>query len=596
MKISQIYSNKEDVFPTLKFNAGLNVIYAKVTRPKESDKDSHNLGKTLLIHLIDFLLLKGWSKRHFLYDNRSIFSEFVFFIELHLNSGHYVTLRRSVSRNSKICINEHRAKHRDFRDLEPAEWQHAEIAFEKAKSLLDDYLDLTALRPWPYRKGVGYFLRTQNDYRDVFQLQRFSRGKDSEWKPYLSDILGFDSDPIKEKYEIDNEIEEEKAYRSRSQRRLKTGVDSYDRIKGLREIKRSESEEAKAEIDRFNFYKSDMEYNSELVDEIEKDIAILNDRLYTIDYELSKILDALDTKTIFDLDRVEKLFNETGIAFPGALKRTYGELLSFNQRLTNERTRRLLELQKKLVEERKQVDGKLAELNKRREGLMSVLQETETFQKFRSLQKTLASREAEIARLDAELAQLDEAARIAKKIQHLNQQREEVAEKIQDEIMAGNARYAAIRQRFNRIVHTVIRRHAIISASVNTKGNLEFAAGIQEPDSMNLTSEDKGTSYRKLLCAAFDMALLLAYENESFYRFVYHDGVLEALDNRKKRAFLEVIRDLCDRHGMQYILTLIDADIPRDENDQRIPFLEGEIIRELFEGSDEGRLFRMPSF
>ena len=40
------------------------------------------------------------------------------------------------------------------------------------------------------------------------------------------------------------------------------------------------------------------------------------------------------------------------------------------------------------------------------------------------------------------------------------------------------------------------------------------------------TSEGKGTSYKKMLCAAFDMAVLETYADKSFYRFVYHDGIL----------------------------------------------------------------------
>ena len=92
------------------------------------------------------------------------------------------------------------------------------------------------------------------------------------------------------------------------------------------------------------------------------------------------------------------------------------------------------------------------------------------------------------------------------------------------------------------------------------------------------------------------MALLQAHKSASFYRFVYHDGVFEGLDNRKKRQLLTVIRDLCHNLGMQYILTVIDADMPRDEVDKKIQFAPDEIVLELHEGSDSGRLFHMPKF
>jgi uncharacterized protein YydD (DUF2326 family) len=47
---------------------------------------------------------------------------------------------------------------------------------------------------------------------------------------------------------------------------------------------------------------------------------------------------------------------------------------------------------------------------------------------------------------------------------------------------------------------------------------------------------------------------------------------------------------------MQYILTVIDSDIPRDISDKPIPFAQNEIILDLFEGEDKGRLFKMPKF
>ena len=51
MKLSQLYSNNPRVFPAIVFNGiddnELSVVFAKVKKPKDTHKDSHNLGKTL---------------------------------------------------------------------------------------------------------------------------------------------------------------------------------------------------------------------------------------------------------------------------------------------------------------------------------------------------------------------------------------------------------------------------------------------------------------------------------------------------------------------------------------------------------------------
>jgi uncharacterized protein YydD (DUF2326 family) len=49
---------------------------------------------------------------------------------------------------------------------------------EKATALLNEYLAFDILKQWSYRKSITYFLRSQKDYNDVFQLLKFSKGKD----------------------------------------------------------------------------------------------------------------------------------------------------------------------------------------------------------------------------------------------------------------------------------------------------------------------------------------------------------------------------------------------------------------------------------
>lgn len=118
MQLSQLYSDQVELFPHIRFNCGersnvLNVVFARVDRPKDSDKDSHNLGKTTLIHLLDFCLLKEVSEtpaKHFLVKNRSRFEHFVFFLEVLAHDGSFVTIRRGVSDFSAVSIKRHSEK------------------------------------------------------------------------------------------------------------------------------------------------------------------------------------------------------------------------------------------------------------------------------------------------------------------------------------------------------------------------------------------------------------------------------------------------------------------------------------------------------
>ena len=86
------------------------------------------------------------------------------------------------------------------------------------------------------------------------------------------------------------------------------------------------------------------------------------------------------------------------------------------------------------------------------------------------------------------------------------------------------------------------------------------------------------------------------YSGSNFYHFIYHDGALEGLDDRKKIALLDSIRSYSENYGIQYILTAIDSDLPLDENNRKIYFSKEEVIRELTDEGDRGRLFNCPIF
>lgn len=59
---------------------------------------------------------------------------------------------------------------------------------------------------------------------------------------------------------------------------------------------------------------------------------------------------------------------------------------------------------------------------------------------------------------------------------------------------------------------------------------------------------------------------------------------------------LDVLREIATKYHVRYILSVIDADLPRDENDQKTPFPDDEIVHELHDDGTSGRLFRMKVF
>ena len=74
----------------------------------------------------------------------------------------------------------------------------------------------------------------------------------------------------------------------------------------------------------------------------------------------------------------------------------------------------------------------------------------------------------------------------------------------------------------------------MISLEINGNGNVDFYAKFLNIDNKE-TAQNLGHTYRKILCACFDLAIIKNYIDKSFYRVSYHDGYLESLDPRKQK-------------------------------------------------------------
>ena len=202
---------------------------------------------------------------------------------------------------------------------------------------------------------------------------------------------------------------------------------------------------------------------------------------------------------------------------------------------------------------------------------------------------------ADITSLERQRGFLHRLQELRADIRTLTEERGHLQSQIEADVEQQNAEktslFSSIRLFFSEIVEEVITRKALLSVSPNKEGHLDFKAEILD-ESGNATSADLGHTYRKLLCIAFDLAVLRAHLDAKFPRFVFHDGVFESLDDRKKEDLLLVIRRYADL-GIQPVITLIDSDLPvRDEKDGRV-FDASEVVLTLHDENEEGRLFKM---
>jgi len=580
MKLSKIYSNKN--FKNIEFNDKFNAAIAFIESKEK--KDTHNLGKTTLLRVIDFLLLAKINKSNDKLFENDFFIGQTFYGEFKLNDGKYLLIKRSVDLPTKISFKLLDNKIEGF--VTNIIWDIEDLTFVKAREKLDEYLGFNVLVKWNYRKSITYFLRSQQDYLDVFKLNKF-KGKHKDWKPFVFELLGFNGDLIKEKLEIEEDIDELDKKLQVLKDEAQIDSSEKDRLEGLLEIKQNELSNIEKLIDVFNFYGEDLETNTIIVEQIDNRIQALNSERYRISFEIDKIKKSL-SNVIDDVDlkEVDILFEELNTFFPKELKKKYEDLIRFQKTITLERKNYLSENLDNLINEFKETNEELRVLEEKKSSLLELLIQGDSYQKFKEYQKKLTHIEVEIELIKNKLKAIDNSLLIEKEIE----QKEELI-KIKKELLKQALRerkHSNINKIFNSIIKEILDTNALISLKLNKQGNVDFSADYQNPNDLIKTSEAQGTTYKKLLCVAFDLSLLINYSDKSFYKFVYHDGVLEGLDDRIKSRYINLVKNICVKYELQYILTLIDSDLPQNNKDI---ILQEDICLELNDKDDNGKLF-----
>jgi uncharacterized protein YydD (DUF2326 family) len=223
---------------------------------------------------------------------------------------------------------------------------------------------------------------------------------------------------------------------------------------------------------------------------------------------------------------------------------------------------------------------------------------TDVFNKYKQVSDEMVTLRADITTLERQRSFLHRLQELRTEIRALAEEGSHLQTQIEADVEQQNSDktslFSTIRLFFNEIVEEVIDRKALLSVSPNQEGHLEFKAEILD-ESGNATSAGLGHTYRKLLCIAFDLAVLRAHLDDKFPRFVYHDGVFESLDDRKKENLLAVIRRYAD-YGIQPVITLIDSDLPVRGEESGPVFDPSEIVVTLHDENEQGRLFKMKSW
>jgi uncharacterized protein YydD (DUF2326 family) len=586
LKLIKLYSNKENKFSSIFFHDGINVVYARVTK-NETSKDSHSLGKSTLADLIDYMLIKQITKTFFL--KKPQFVDFIFYLEVQVSPNLFITIQRAVS--GKISLYSSRES-TNLIENNNASLIEENLSVDKAKSELNELLKLTVVSDalGKYRNGLRYCIRHQDEYTKIFKVSTRSE-RDSGWKSYLSGLLGISADLVTGKYNANARI---KTLKTTITELEYIGVDN--KSKGALEASinnlENKTTEMSEELNTISFQKIDESITYELVEDVGSNIASINQKIYVHEQKISNINKSLEEGFDYDISNIKAIFNSIEVNLPENLIKTYDDLLELNKSMGKDRLKHLENAKKSLSLTLEGLIKEKGSLSKKQEELSQLLLDKEAFRKFKILQKILIKDESNLATLKERLKQLDTTLSLKKELEKAKEDARKTGLKIEELCsQSSNKTLKGI----NEIFSSLIRKSTGINASfyieTNSYNNIEFKASADDN-----TSIGEGFSYTKIFSVCFDIALLVFYSNKNYYRFSYHDGVFESLDDRVKLKLIEALRKLAKKHKLQFIITILDSDIPENEEGSKVHFIENEIIKELNDKGIEGRLFKMDMF
>ncbi|MBR8466251.1 hypothetical protein KDE13_07865 [Campylobacter sp. faydin G-140] len=530
MKLSKIYANSE-IFKPIIFNDDMNFILS----------GDHSVGKSTLFALIDFCLLK---KDKGVFD-RENFRNFIFYLELK-SKDCYITIKRPTQGRANIGI----------KITQAPELLSDCDNFDKIGGIntIKEYLDsILNFKVDNFRRYLSYFLRDQDNQSDIFRLNKFLKDKDINFKPIVANLLSIEGKNIKEKYDIENDIKKTE----QEIILLEEDLGDYttkEQIEAELVIYERRLKEKDGMYEKFDFYLSEKNISKELVDKIETDTSVLNKRRNSIMREIAYIDEFIKQDIVIKEDDLEALFKEMEVLFPKELRKNYQNVIDFNKQLAEERAKTFSENKIKFEKDLEHIDSSLMELNKKRMQILSVLENTDSMDKFKKLQEEITNLKIEIGLHNNRLNKFNlidnKKAEIVSQKNSLNLVIERNKELVKTSFIK------QIQEKISEYSAIVFGKDAAFSVGFNKEDNIEFDLKIAGEKGFDNDLE-KGKTIKKLLCFIFSAALLEMYKNDNFFHFLAFDSPFDGDKNEWQKGTFEAIKKLSNQ-GLQVIITSID--------------------------------------
>ena len=565
--------NLFSTLPTVKnlgdLKPGLNVLLAQKTEGASSKQTRNRAGKTSFIETVHFLT--GSEAGPDSIFRTPELAEYTFGMDFDLKAARTV-VERSGRAKAKINLTTPPAA---TRKLSATDW----VTFLGEEMFGLSSLEAAGSKPPSFRSLFAYFVRRQMSGAFTTPEKQATMQGTGDMQMALMFLLGLDWQIARDWQAVRD--------REKTLDELKkaAGTGAFGSIIGKAADLRTQLtlQEARlkklyAEIESFQVLPEyrELEVESAKLTRQLNELANAN----TIDFAAIRDLDgALASEVPPDLEDLEAVYQEAGVALPGLVKRRYEDVKSFHQSVVRNRKDYLsseLDAAKLRIELR---DGKKAQLDQRRAEIMGILRSHGALDQFLKLQ-------GEIGRLASEVESLRQRFEAAEQLEgtknELEIERNRLTIRLRRDFAEQNDRLAEAIVAFEETSQRLYESAGSMTVDETSNGPM-FKFPMQGQRS-------KGIKNMQIFC--FDMMLMrLCTQRQMGPRFLIHDSHLfDGVDGRQVISALRLGSEIAQELGFQYIVTMNEDDAFK-ETIPGFDLNEYVIPTRLTDATEDGGLF-----
>ena len=548
---------------------GLNVLLAQKTEGASTKQTRNRAGKTSFIETVHFLT--GSEAGPDSIFRTPELAEYTFGMDFDLKDARTV-VERSGSAKAKIYITtEPEAK----RKLSATDW----VTFLGEEMFGLSSLEAAGSKPPSFRSLFAYFVRRQMSGAFTAPEKQATMQGTGDMQMALMFLLGLDWQIARDWQAVrDREKTLEELKKAAGTGAFGSIIGKAADLRTQLTLQESRLKKLYSEIETFQVLPEyrELEVESAKLTRLLNDLANAN----TIDFAAIRDLEgALASEIPPDLEDLQAIYEEAGVALPGLVKRRYEDVKSFHQSVVRNRKDYLsseLEAAKLRIELR---DGQKAQLDQRRGEIMGILRSHGALDQFLKLQ-------GELGRLESEVESLRQRFEAAEQLEgtknELEIERNRLTIRLRRDFAEQKDRLAEAIIAFEETSQRLYESAGSMTVDETSNGPM-FKFPMQGQRS-------KGIKNMQIFC--FDMMLMrLCHKRQIGPGFLIHDSHLfDGVDGRQVISALRLGSEISQELGFQYIVTMNEDDAFKetiegfDLNDHVLP-------TRLTDATEDGGLF-----